>query len=95
MILAADGIFSSSLTSEKVYFRLLQNANKTKYFYVAIVLSMLNHIRRQKKTCKRKNDLLKIYRFMVDVAQLAEHRVVAPVAEGSSPFIHPYFFVRP
>ncbi len=26
---------------------------------------------------------------MVGVAQLAEHWVVAPVAEGSSPFIHP------
>ena len=26
---------------------------------------------------------------MVDVAQLVEHWVVAPVAEGSSPFIHP------
>jgi hypothetical protein len=27
--------------------------------------------------------------LMVDVAQLAEHWVVAPDAEGSSPFIHP------
>ena len=26
---------------------------------------------------------------MVDVAQLAEHRVVAPVAVGSNPSIHP------
>ncbi len=26
---------------------------------------------------------------MVGVAQLAEHRVVAPVVEGSSPFTHP------
>ena len=29
---------------------------------------------------------------MVGVAQLAEHRVVAPVVEGSSPFTHPIFF---
>lgn len=28
---------------------------------------------------------------MVGVAQLAEHRVVAPVVEGSSPFTHPIF----
>ncbi len=28
---------------------------------------------------------------MVSVAQLAEHRVVAPVVEGSSPFTHPIF----
>ena len=27
--------------------------------------------------------------FVVDVAQLAEHRVVAPVVVGSSPIIHP------
>jgi hypothetical protein len=27
---------------------------------------------------------------MVDVAQLAEHRVVVPRAAGSSPVIHPY-----
>ena len=29
---------------------------------------------------------------MVGVAQLAEHRVVAPVVEGSIPFTHPIFF---
>ena len=29
---------------------------------------------------------------MVGVAQLAEHRVVAPVVEGSNPFTHPIFF---
>ena len=28
---------------------------------------------------------------MVGVAQLAEHRVVAPVVEGSIPFTHPIF----
>jgi hypothetical protein len=28
---------------------------------------------------------------MVGVAQLVEHRVVAPVVEGSSPFTHPIF----
>ncbi len=27
--------------------------------------------------------------IMVGVAQLVEHRVVAPVVEGSSPFTHP------
>ena len=31
---------------------------------------------------------------MVGVAQLVEHRVVAPVVEGSSPFTHP-IFLRP
>ena len=29
------------------------------------------------------------FKNMVGVAQLAEHRVVAPVVEGSSPFTHP------
>jgi hypothetical protein len=32
---------------------------------------------------------------MVGVAQLAEHRVVAPVAVGSSPIAHPILFARP
>ena len=27
--------------------------------------------------------------FMVGVAQLVEHRIVAPVVEGSIPFAHP------
>ena len=27
--------------------------------------------------------------LMVDVAQLVEHRIVAPVVVGSSPIIHP------
>ena len=27
---------------------------------------------------------------MVDVAQLVEHRIVAPGVEGSKPFSHPY-----
>ena len=31
---------------------------------------------------------------VVSVAQLAEHRVVASVVEGSSPFTHPKFFSR-
>jgi hypothetical protein len=31
---------------------------------------------------------------MVDVAQLAEHWVVAPDAEGSSPFIHPIIKIK-
>ena len=30
-------------------------------------------------------------RFMVGVAQVVEHRVVAPVVEGSNPFTHPIF----
>ena len=30
--------------------------------------------------------------LVVGVAQLAEHRVVAPVVEGSSPFTHPILF---
>jgi hypothetical protein len=29
---------------------------------------------------------------VVGVAQLVEHRVVAPVVEGSNPFTHPIFF---
>ncbi len=28
---------------------------------------------------------------MVDVAQLVEHRIVAPAVEGSIPFVHPKF----
>lgn len=32
--------------------------------------------------------------LMVDVAQLAEHWVVAPDAEGSSPFIHPIIKIK-
>jgi hypothetical protein len=32
---------------------------------------------------------------MVSVAQAAEHRVVAPAVEGSSPFTHPISLLRP
>lgn len=31
---------------------------------------------------------------MVDVAQLVESRIVAPVVAGSSPVIHPYYRLR-
>jgi hypothetical protein len=30
---------------------------------------------------------------VVSVAQLAEHRIVAPAVEGSNPFTHPNFFL--
>ena len=33
--------------------------------------------------------------FMVGVAQLVEHRIVAPVVEGSIPFAHPKFLRAP
>gem|GEM_PF-4550907 len=32
---------------------------------------------------------------MVDVAQLVEHRIVAPVAVGSIPIVHPNFWMNP
>ena len=33
--------------------------------------------------------------FVVGVAQLVEHRIVAPVVVGSIPIAHPKFRVRP
>jgi hypothetical protein len=34
-------------------------------------------------------------KYMVGVAQLVEHRIVAPVVEGSIPFAHPKFSRAP
>ena len=42
----------------------------------------------------KKKSIRLCYYFLVGVAQLAEHRVVAPVVEGSIPFTHPIFFQK-
>ena len=47
-----------------------------------------------KLSLQRRRSTIIVLSLMVDVAQLAEHWVVAPDAEGSSPFIHPIIKIK-
>jgi hypothetical protein len=48
----------------------------------------------EKLSLQRRRAPVILFPSMVDVAQLAEHWVVAPVVEGSSPFIHPIIKIK-